>query len=205
MDDSYLTIDHAATAEIKVKGSRFIGEAGYAGSLDAATAILTRIQKQFHDATHHCFAYRFGVPVPTTFKYSDDGEPNGTAGKPIYDCLTGRNITNTIVVVTRYFGGTELGTGGLVRAYSDTAIATLESAGTKECFITESVTVELPFWAYDNFVRLLQKFDIKKYNSYFSEIVRVTINVRLSKKAELIKQFVQLTAGKGVVKEKADA
>lgn len=201
MDDSYFIISQPSSIEIKVKGSRFIGEATIAETAESATAQLAAIQKRTYDATHNCYAYRFGVPVPATFKYSDDGEPSGTAGKPIYDCIVGRELTNVLVVVTRYFGGTKLGTGGLVRAYSDAAIAALDTAGKTERFVTEPLTFELPFTLYDSFLRLLHQFGITQPNSEFTDKVTVGINIRTSHKAKLLAEFVELTSGQGKVRE----
>ena len=83
-----------------------------------AETVYANIRRKYYDATHNCFAYRIS---PDDFRYSDDGEPSGTAGRPIFQVLENKNLTQTIIIVTRYFGGTKLGTGGLSRAYADTA------------------------------------------------------------------------------------
>src|SRR5512147_3198777 len=99
--DSYCTIAREATAEIKIKASRFIGEACLADTLETAVSRLENVRKREYSATHHCFAWRGAHDVPSDFKYSDDGEPSGTAGKPIFDILAGAGLSCTLVVVTR--------------------------------------------------------------------------------------------------------
>ncbi|MCK4857045.1 MAG: YigZ family protein, partial [candidate division Zixibacteria bacterium] len=135
--------------EIKVKGSRFIGETCLVASVDEAVARLAVVRKREYQATHHCYAYVTGWPDQVGFKYSDDGEPSGTAGRPIYDVITGHALTNLLVVVTRYFGGTKLGTGGLVRAYSEAARAAVEASGRHQQFLTRDYRFVLEFARYD--------------------------------------------------------
>ena len=107
--DSYLTVKTAGQVEIKIKGSKFIGQALPCLSEEEAEATLAGIRKKYYDATHHCYAYKIGMGRNQKFRYSDAGEPSGTAGKPIYDQLEGKGLTNLIVIVIRYFGGTKLG------------------------------------------------------------------------------------------------
>jgi uncharacterized YigZ family protein len=124
--DKYLTIGaRSHSAEIKVQGSRFIARAYHVATREAAEVTYNDIKKKFYDASHNCYAYRIDQ---TDFRFSDDGEPSGTAGKPIYQVLTGNNLYYSIIIVTRYFGGTKLGTGGLIRAYTDAAKSVLSGA-----------------------------------------------------------------------------
>ena len=103
MDDSFLTIAKTSTSEIKVKGSRFIARTNLVDSVESAKDCLKQIQKEEHAATHNCYAYVVGIPAEKAeFKYSDDGEPSGTAGKPIYDVVVGSGVTNILLVVTRW-------------------------------------------------------------------------------------------------------
>ena len=111
------TVYKGASAEIVEKKSRFIGETYPVTSEEEALEYLEKVKKQFWDARHHCWAYVIGEQRPLE-RFSDDGEPSGTAGKPILEVIRGKRLPNTLVVVTRYFGGTLLGTGGLVRAYT---------------------------------------------------------------------------------------
>lgn len=120
MKKSFKTINERAEAEIVEKKSRFIANVSPISSEEEATNFIAEIKKQHYNARHNCFAYVIGGDIPIV-RFSDDKEPNGTAGKPILDVLLGEKIENAIVVVTRYFGGTLLGTGGLVRAYGKSA------------------------------------------------------------------------------------
>lgn len=120
MKKSFKTINERAEAEIVEKKSRFIANVSPISSEEEATNFIAEIKKQHYNARHNCFAYVIGGDIPIV-RFSDDGEPNGTAGKPILDVLLGEKIENAIIVVTRYFGGTLLGTGGLVRAYGKSA------------------------------------------------------------------------------------
>lgn len=126
--DKYITVKGSGQAEIVEKKSRFIAHIKPIISEDDATAFIEEIKKQYWDARHNCYAYQLGDRNQIQ-RYSDDGEPGGTAGMPILDVLRGKDIKDTIVVVTRYFGGTLLGTGGLVRAYSLSSREGIKSAG----------------------------------------------------------------------------
>ena len=112
--DEFTTIGLPAGAELKVGGSRFIAEAFPCADRAAAASLVEKAAKTFFDATHHCYAWRFG-PGRDQFRSHDDGEPSGSAGKPILAAIDGAGLTDILVVVTRYFGGKKLGAGGLVQ------------------------------------------------------------------------------------------
>ena len=114
--------------EIVEKKSKFIGTLFYITSEEQAQEILKKIKKQYYDARHNCFAYRVMTENGIVERFSDDGEPSGTAGGPMLNILNKNNLCNVLIVVTRYFGGILLGTGGLVRAYSDATTKVIESA-----------------------------------------------------------------------------
>lgn len=116
----YKIVCERGYGEYEEKKSRFLAEIVPASSIEEAMAFVESIRKKHYDARHHCFAYVIGRNKEMT-RYSDDGEPGGTAGKPILEVLLGADVTDTVAVVTRYFGGTLLGTGGLVRAYTQAA------------------------------------------------------------------------------------
>lgn len=127
-DDSYASLDDGPQVELRVTASRFLGQALRADSEDRSSAHLDRIRRHYHDATHHCWAHRLGVPEALIERADDDGEPSGTAGVPILGVLQGASLVGVVVVVTRWFGGTKLGKGGLVRAYTAAARAAVEAA-----------------------------------------------------------------------------
>ena len=126
--DHYLTVAQDADAEIEVKRSRFLARVRRVGDEAAARAVVEECRRQYWDARHHCSAFVLGSSGEIA-RSNDDGEPSGTAGAPILAAITGRELSDVVVVVTRYFGGTLLGAGGLVRAYSDAAVRGLERAG----------------------------------------------------------------------------
>jgi len=194
--DSYLTIKNSAETEMKIKGSKFIGRVFSCESEVEAISILENIRKKYYDANHNCFAYRVGSGNDLIFRYSDDGEPSGTAGRPIYDRLEGKNLTNLILIVTRYFGGTKLGTGGLTHAYSDAAQQVLEEAGVVENFITEQIPMVLQFADYSPVKRVIFQIGGKIVESDFSDIVKLTVEIRLSLAQKLKSGLIDLTSGR---------
>ena len=123
--DSYFTIERNAAAEFKDRGSKFLGYAFPISTIDEFKSHLQNLKKEHAKAVHHCFAYRLGVDG-NVFRSSDDGEPSGTAGKPILGQIDSKGITNVAIVVVRYFGGTLLGVPGLINAYKTTAAFTLQ-------------------------------------------------------------------------------
>ena len=123
--DYYFTIEQPAVAEFKDRGSKFIGYAFPVTDINSFKACLSEVKQQHPKATHHCFAYRIGVDG-ATFRVSDDGEPSGSAGRPILGQIDSRKATNVLVVVARYFGGTLLGVPGLINAYKTTAALVLQ-------------------------------------------------------------------------------
>lgn len=196
MDDRYFILARDISVETKVKGSRFIGEASLVVDLAQAMDRLQAIRKREFAASHHCWAYRLGTEGEPVWKYSDDGEPTGTAGKPIYDVLEGSGITNALLVVTRYFGGTKLGTGGLVRAYGKAARLALERAGRKEQFLTSRFDLHMAFPWYNNVQQLTSRLGAVVIESEFSDTVRLVVSVRRSLGEQFVREFVETTQGK---------
>lgn len=155
------------TAEIVEKKSRFIANLFYVASVEEAEEKLNEIRKKYYDAKHNCFAYVLGVNAETA-KSSDDGEPQGTAGHPMLDILKGNNLTNCIAIVTRYFGGTLLGTGGLVRAYSDSLKAAIANAKTSELLNAYKVSFEINYDDYGKVENLVQNLNQLNENNIYS-------------------------------------
>lgn len=143
---SYQTVKADGEETLIIKKSRFIGYASPASTEEAAMLFIEKIRKKHLDANHNCFAYLLGLHSPIQ-KASDDGEPSGTAGRPILEVLKKEGLTNVVVVVTRYFGGTLLGAGGLVRAYGQAATGAVHAAGIVTCslFQTLAVKVDYPY------------------------------------------------------------
>lgn len=130
MLESYINLIKGGEGEIVEKKSRFIGQIEVVKTEEEAYAFIEKIKKKHYDARHNCFAFSVGEDMPLQ-RFSDDGEPQGTAGKPMLEVINGSGIHNICIVVTRYFGGTLLGTGGLVRAYTDASKEALKNCETK--------------------------------------------------------------------------
>ncbi len=199
MEDLYYTINTPSRYETKVKGSRFLAESDLVTTVEVAQETLEKIRKREYSATHHCYAYRVGFFDRMTFKYSDNGEPSGTAGRPIYDVICGHNLTNVLVVVTRYFGGTKLGTGGLARAYSEAAKFVIKKSGIKENFSMESIRLEIGFAYYDQLVKTLHRYSAMQIGVDYSDRVTLELEVRKSRADKLIAEIVQLSGGKAKI------
>lgn len=153
--DHYRTLASTAESRLKVERSEFLGLAFPCGSDEEFFAGLQRIEKQYFDATHHCWAFRtFGDSSPRQ-RSSDAGEPSGSAGKPILSAIESASLFDAAVVVVRWFGGVKLGTGGLSRAYREAATATLRSAQTVERLLYDSYDVVVPFDSVGAIYRLL--------------------------------------------------
>ncbi len=163
MAKMYTTIAEPGYSEVEEKKSRFLAEALFVDSEDAAVKELDRIRKLHYDARHHCYAWIMGENSNVK-KAADDGEPSGTAGQPILKVLEGENLTNVLVVVTRYFGGTLLGTGGLSRAYSQAASRAVRQAKTAVVRECTALKITLDYSMLDKVTYFL-----RKENRYISE------------------------------------
>lgn len=158
--------------------SRFITTLAPAPTVDAARAFVTAVRAEFADATHNCWAYVVGAPGSTAqIGMSDDGEPAGTAGKPMLNVLLGSGVGDVAAVVTRYFGGAKLGTGGLVRAYSGGVKTALQQLPVAEKVERVLLRVILPYRLYQPLERLLPAFEAEVIESQFA--AEVTLRVRL--------------------------
>ena len=150
MIQSYITVAGKARHEIIVNKSRFIGDISPCSTEEEALLLLNAVREEHKSATHHCYAYVIGENAGI-MRYSDDGEPGGTAGLPIMDVIRTHHAVNCCIVVTRYFGGILLGTGGLVRAYTQAGQAVLNKAGLARMELTTTDYCELPYSAWDKF------------------------------------------------------
>jgi uncharacterized YigZ family protein len=170
--DLYFQIKEPSGAEYKTKGSRFIATARKVETPDEAQAALDEVAKQYHDATHHCYAWKVGHGKSMKYRYADGGEPNNTAGLPIYKTIEARKLTNIIIIVSRYFGGVKLGTGGLFRAYSKVAMDALKDCEIGKVYQMETVMFKTSF----EFVSVIHNII-----STFKATLKFKIEVRSSK------------------------
>ena len=194
---SYETIEDNVTIEIIEKKSRFIGNLFLVTDEKEVNQILTSLRSKHKDAGHHCYGYIIG----RTEGFSDDGEPSGTAGKPILSTLRGSGLTNVLMVVTRYFGGTLLGTGGLVRAYSDSTRAALEQAKRVSLVYGYKCSIHIEYSDLKKLQYLLNQHKIKQLESTFTDKVIVNIELPEDQLPVLEDLVRELTNGKGKVEK----
>lgn len=198
--DSFLTLRHSGAAEPpKTKGSRFLGEAHPATTEAEAQAVVAATRKREHAATHHVWAYRLG-PAGARARASDDGEPTGSSGPPVLREIESRGLTDCVVVVTRYYGGTKLGTGGLARAYGEAAAWALDAAPAERQTVRVPVTLSFSFADTAAAMRMVERFDaVMTAQEHSAEGSRLSLAVRASQAAPLAAAFVEATAGRGRV------
>ncbi len=191
---SYLTIAGAGEAAIEVKRSRFIANAQQIKSRNEAEKYLESIQRSHRDARHHVFAYR--LREENLLKYSDDGEPSGTAGKPIAEILRRRNLEDVIVVVTRYFGGILLGTGGLAHAYSDAAQRVLADLPVITMYEVARLECCCDYSLYGRIPALLADFDGEIEQTDYSDMVALSFHIPSENVPRFQKALSELSLGK---------
>jgi uncharacterized YigZ family protein len=162
----------------------------------AATEWIETIREREHTATHHCTAYRLGREGED-FRYDDDGEPSGTAGPPLLRQIDARDLTNTLVVVTRYFGGTELGTGGLARAYGNAAAAALDRASIVERVVRTPVRVRFDYDDTAPAEQVLRQFDTEVQDSTYTDVTTLTVGVRRSEVDAFVDAFTNALSDRG--------
>ncbi len=167
MTKGYKTLLHEAQDEVIINKSRFIGYASPVKTAEEALAFLERIRQKHRDATHNCYAYIIGQNAGV-MRYSDDGEPGGTAGLPIIEVMKARQVVDCAVVVTRYFGGVLLGAGGLVRAYSHTCALALNAAQVCEMHPTETWLMEVAYPLWDKVQHTLKSLPIRLESTEFT-------------------------------------
>ncbi len=167
--------------QIKIKASRFIAVISPIKSEDDVQDQLAEIKKQEYTANHHCFAWRLGVGDEENWRVSDDGEPAGTAGKPIYQMLVGANVTNVLAVVVRYFGGTKLGKGGLIRAYGGVVQEALPMLKKQRFVPRVSLECHCDFEHANLVYRLIEQYDAKLINQDYGEGVMIQLRIKKEK------------------------
>ena len=182
--NSFKTIKTPSEGVYKEKGSKFIAFAIPINSEIQFKEGLSRIKKNYHDAGHHCYAFRIG-PEGKLFRYSDDGEPNNSAGKPIYGQLLSFGVTNVSVIVIRYFGGTKLGVGGLITAYKEAAKDALNNAKIIKKEITEVLTIDFKYESMNSIMGIVKAFDLEIAEQQFELDCIIKLNCPKRNKLQL--------------------
>ncbi|WP_296090729.1 YigZ family protein [Alloprevotella tannerae] len=189
MEDSFLTIEKVAEGLYTEKRSKFISFAIPVNTIEDVQCELKTCQKKYFDARHVCYAYILGNDGETS-RSSDDREPSGTAGRPILGQLRSQNLTNILLIVVRYFGGTELGAANLGRAYKTAAADALTKAQIKEIVIMDSLVFESPYPEIDRAMRIARDLGGKIVSqAYADQSVKLKVNIRSGKIVELRKKL----------------
>lgn len=185
----------ALETEILVVNSRFIGSLSPVNSVEEARTFINEIRKRFPDATHHVPAFLIGHGNSTITHCSDDGEPSGTAGRPALAVLQGSGLGNVCVVITRYFGGTKLGTGGLVKAYGDTVREVLKGVKKAVLLPTTTLMFVTPYPLYEQAVRLIEAHQGQILDREFAVDVSVSARLKDEEVENFLMQLSNLSAG----------
>ena len=184
MQDSYLTISKNSEGLYKEKGSKFIALAFPVRTEEQVKEKLEEVKKTYYDARHHCYAYILGADG-AQYRANDDGEPNHSAGDPILGQIRSRELTNTLVIVVRYFGGTKLGVSGLINAYKTSASEALDQNTIIEKLITRSVRFKFPYEEMNEVMKLVNDFEMEITNQEFEMECQLNAEVIVSKVKEL--------------------
>jgi uncharacterized YigZ family protein len=193
--DSYLTIESKSEGLYKEKGSRFIGLAYPVSSQDQIKEILDNLRKEHHAAKHHCYAWMTGRDR-ATFRTNDDGEPSGSAGKPILGQINSHGLTNILIVVVRYFGGKLLGVSGLINAYRTAAESAIQNAVTITLFETVQFVLLFSYSSMNEIMKVIKDENIENCCHKFELECSMKISVRLSDKEKIQKLFSRITGAR---------
>lgn len=196
--EPYRIIAHGGTAEIEEKKSRFIAHVEAVSSEEEALAFVGKIKKQYWDARHNCYAYIVGEQGELK-RFSDDGEPSGTAGRPILEVLENAGLRDLALVVTRYFGGTLLGMGGLVRAYTKAAQEGLAASGVCTMACGYELTVVSDYNGIGKIQYLLGRRGIAGDEVSYGEQVRLRVHVPMADRDAVLREIADATAGRAAV------
>ena len=189
---SYSTVLSSASAEIVIEKSRFIGQSFHVEDLEETENIIKEVKKKYYDATHNCFAYIIGEDMSIA-KASDDGEPSSTAGVPMLELLKKLNLTNTLVMATRYFGGIKLGASGLIRAYAKTAKISLEANSIVNKDVFNRIILEIDYSLIGRIQKFLENNQIIHDAPIFTEKVELNLYAKDEKIEGLQKDLLDIT------------
>jgi uncharacterized YigZ family protein len=176
MKDLYRTIRDRTEGQFKDRGSRFIALAYPVQKEDQIKKILSGLKKDYHDARHHCYAWRLGADLER-YRVNDDGEPSGSAGRPIYGQIQSRDLTDVLVVVVRYFGGTLLGVPGLIQAYRGATAEALEKAHIMEKKVEDRIRVRFDYTSMNTVMKMVKDLDISLEDQVFDQNCELTLRV----------------------------
>lgn len=179
MSDTFRTIASSSEGSYKEKGSKFLSFAFSVKNVDEINQILAQYRKQYYDARHICYAYMLGN-AKNEWRANDDGEPSGTAGRPILGQINSFELTNVLVIVVRYFGGILLGTGGLITAYKEASRDALEQASIVEQTIDEIISIEFDYLLMNEVMRIVKEMSLQILDQSFDNMCAMKLAIRQS-------------------------
>lgn len=187
-DDTYKTIKSSSEGLFKDRGSKFLGFAYPITNEEQVKEIINQLKKEHSQANHHCYAFRL-TPDPTVYRASDDREPNGSAGKPILGAIQSVGLTDVLIVVVRYFGGSLLGVPGLINAYKSAAQEAINAAEIIEKIISEKFEIEFPYDKINDVHSLLKSLSAKIVSQDYNEPCKIVFEIRKTKVNETLVKF----------------
>ena len=191
MADTFYTLDAPAEGLYKEKMSKFISFAVPVTSAVEAKEVVAKYQKEYFDARHVCWAYMIGT-ARNEFLSNDNGEPSGTAGKPILGQINSFNLTNIVIIVVRYFGGIKLGTSGLIVAYREAAREAILAGNIIECHEMASITFNFPYLAMNDVMKVVKDPNIKISNQIFDNACQITVTTRLDNREAVANRLLDI-------------
>ena len=192
---SYKTVGAPGSQQFIINKSRFIGYAAPCKTEEEALAFLAQIREKHKDASHNCYAYVIGQNAGI-MRYSDDGEPGGTAGLPMMEVLKHQGVVNCCCVVTRYFGGVLLGAGGLVRAYTQGAVTAIDASGVGVMHLTARYMMDVSYAMLSRVEYFLKSAPVIVEDKDFSDVITLTLLVRCADEDKLLADLTQLSEGR---------
>ena len=189
--DTYKTIKSPGEGIYKEKGSRFVSIALPFADQAEIKPIIDKIRKEHHEARHHCYAFMIGHDR-TIWRANDDGEPSGTAGRPILGQINSHMLTNILIVVSRYFGGTLLGVSGLINAYRTAAASAIQNAQLVEMTLQEYCEITYPYISMNDVMRILKEENIGQSEQLFDLECRILLNFKVSLKEKILNRLTRI-------------
>ncbi len=184
----YKTIRSSSEGIFRDRGSRFLSFTFPIADQAEIKPILDQLRKEHHDARHHCFAYMLGSER-TIFRSSDDGEPSGTGGRPILGQINSFELTNILIVVVRYFGGTLLGVSGLINAYRSAAESAIQNSEIIECTLKEYYKISYPYISMNDVMKIIKEEDISQTDQSFETVCSIIISFSTTSKEKIMRRF----------------
>lgn len=188
INDEYLTVSGLSTGIFRDRGSKFIALVYRVSNIEEVESCLEKARKEYRDARHHCYAYRLGIK-DDAWRVNDDGEPTGSAGKPILGQISSFEITNVLIVVVRYFGGTLLGVGGLINAYRSAAKDALQNNKIITELLMSDISINFPYAAMNNVMKIIKDEHLEQSNQKFDLSCSIHLRFRLSSNERIISRL----------------